>query len=567
MAEPKIRVGVTLDPSGVQRGTDKANADIQKFKNQSEGAFRGLATEAIGATGQFGRLSQALLSFGPGGAAISAAVGGAGVVITILNKLRDAQIAATERQNKLNQAFRDVNVAQITASQGGAIGALAAAAGRGTAIQEEVNLINQRLIPAYNQIRNITNQLAENQRKLDAGQISPAFFEAEKRKLEQRREEVKLQKDFSEDFVRLTALEAERLGLSTTTQLALISVLRGQKEELDAIERTTRNLTAAEKQRRDAIEAQLRGFGQSGATPEVRMAALGGVSDRTAGETPAEKATREERERQQAIRNTKTEYDQLFSLNIRGVQLSSTHQERLTQLTADYTATLNNVNASLDERMVAAQALDAIERKAESDRKEKAQAELDEQRKLKDVYDKAIEAHQQQLSNIQMLSTAAVDGLGLMFSVIGEGGNALQNLGRGFTAIASGLARSKAAENIAYAIENFAKAIGFTATGQFESAAAAKTAAAGHLKAAAKWGAVAGASAAVGGGGSAAGGFGGRGFSQSALGGDDFGGTRTIFLTISGGGILDMNDPKTQRDFIRALDAVNNNRTVLRFTP
>jgi len=78
-----------------------------------------------------------------------------------------------------------------------------------------------------------------------------------------------------------------------------------------------------------------------------------------------------------------------------------------------------------------------------------------------------------------------------------------------FYALASGgieglarVAKAKVAENLARAAENFAKAWGWIAGLNPAGAAAAKTAAVGHLGAAAKWGAVAGVAGGMSGGGS-----------------------------------------------------------------
>jgi hypothetical protein len=148
-----------------------------------------------------------------------------------------------------------------------------------------------------------------------------------------------------------------------------------------------------------------------------------------------------------------------------------------------------------------------------------------------------------------------------MFSAIGQGGNALRNLGRGFGQLLSGLARSKVAENVAYAVENLAKAIGNTAIGNLPGAALNKAAAAQHFKAAALWGVLGGGAAAAGGGG--VGGAGGAGgFSNSNL-GNTGGGGAPIFITISGGGILDMNNPEVARSFVNALNTATNRRAII----
>jgi hypothetical protein len=185
------------------------------------------------------------------------------------------------------------------------------------------------------------------------------------------------------------------------------------------------------------------------------------------------------------------------------------------------------------------------------------------ERNRKKIFDEAIVAEEQRLNNYALLATAGAEAFELMFSVIGQGGNALKNLGRGFIQLTSGLAKSKAAENIAYAIENFAKAIGFTATGEIGRAAAAKKSAVGHLKAAAGWSALAGASAAAGTAASGGGGATGEGtFNNSQLGRNNFNQQQPLTIVIQGG-LLDMSNPDTQRSFVGALETVTSRRITI----
>jgi len=71
----------------------------------------------------------------------------------------------------------------------------------------------------------------------------------------------------------------------------------------------------------------------------------------------------------------------------------------------------------------------------------------------------------------------------------------------GFAGLAR-LAKAKVVENLAWAAENFAKAMGWIALGNVPSAGVAKAAAVGHLKAAGMWGGAAVAMGGAGGGGS-----------------------------------------------------------------
>jgi hypothetical protein len=151
----------------------------------------------------------------------------------------------------------------------------------------------------------------------------------------------------------------------------------------------------------------------------------------------------------------------------------------------------------------------------------------------------------------------ASDSFQLLFESIASGGNAFANFGRGFSRMIAQMARAKAATNLAEGVENLAKAFGFISLGNVASAAAAKSAATGHFKAAALWGAVAGTA----GGASNRGGASGGGFSQSNFGQTerDRPGDVTIIFPE---GLIDLSNPTTQRQFARLLNQVAGNRQV-----
>jgi len=173
---------------------------------------------------------------------------------------------------------------------------------------------------------------------------------------------------------------------------------------------------------------------------------------------------------------------------------------------------------------------------------------------------KIILQQQQAYNTMSLAAQAASEGWQMMFEVIGQGGNALGNLGKGFARLIAGLAKNKAAENIAFAVENLAKAFGFIALGNVPSAGAAKSAAAGHFKAAALWGALGGGATAAAGGASGPGGIGGGGaFSQSMVGQNNFSTQQPLTIVVQGG-LLDMSNPETQRSFVSAMETVSNRR-------
>ena len=563
MASPNLKVNTQLDPSGIQKGIDKSNKEIQNFANKTEDALRDLGSEALGATGPFKRIAEAMLGMGPAGAAVTAVTIGVGSIITILDKLKERQIAAAERQNLLNEAFRGVTVAQIAATQGAAMGGIAELEKRKKDLLAEQAILEQKLAPAFRQQAYIQSQINDLQEQYNRGQISKAFLDSRTKQLLQQKDAVKSQADFAEDFAKFEQNRAQLLGFNTQTQLATVRALTEQKQLYEGILKTTGSLTAQQQQALTAVNSQLRQIAMGPGTPEVRIAAM---STLPPAETAAERAKKAEEERLKAIRETKAEFDALFALTSQGYKLSDEQQAKLMDTTKQYGAIVADTTKSIEERTVAAQALATIEKDSENRRNEAARLLEEKERERKKIFDQAIQDDEKRINNYALGVNALSEGFELMFSVIGQGGNAFKNLGRGFIQLTSGLAKSKAAENIAYAIENFAKAIGFTATGELLRAAAAKKSAVGHLKAAASWSALAGATAAAGNAASGGGGGGGgAGFSDSQLGRNTLNNQQPLTIIVQGG-LLDMSNPDTQRSFVGALETVTNRRVMINRT-
>jgi len=178
--------------------------------------------------------------------------------------------------------------------------------------------------------------------------------------------------------------------------------------------------------------------------------------------------------------------------------------------------------------------------------------------------DKTNEKNEASVRNLSLYANAANDAFGLMFETIGSGGDAFSRLGQGISRVTAQLAKTKAAENIAFGVENLAKSFGFIALGNVASTAAAKTAAVGHFKTAALWGALGGVAAGASGmGGAGGGGMGGAGgLNDSSLGSTEMG-QGTITLNLTGGSILDMSNIDTQRSFLKAIETLTNKRAIV----
>jgi len=535
MATTKIGVEVDLDPSGVQRGAAAASSAIDKLANNRTGinkldnAFKDLGQNALNLPGSFGRLADALLDFAPAGLVGSAVIGGIGAIVYVMNQQKQRQEEVAKSSKELSSAVEAQRLAYIKATQG---------------------------VEAYNQELERSNIIIAQTAVTEATTALVKFEEETRKSIDARVRSL-------QQLNRLAA-GGEGAGRTIAEQVNRESVaISVRNDRLVESNNLIKNLADANASLLEATAAQ-----RENETNRIKRA----------DEAAAKSAVDAENARKKALQETITQYRQLYELNTSGAQLTEEQQNKLTSQIDVYRAAIDNVNLSLEERLIALQAINQLEsdiqkRQDEIERARK-QREDDEKRAAKEredaqkkVFDEAIRSQEQYLNNIAITTSAAADAFNLLFSAIGQGGNALANLGQGFLQIFSSLARNKVAENIAYAVENYAKAFGNTAIGNLVGAAANKAAAAGHLKAAALWGALAGVgsagSAAIAGN-AAGGGAGGagRGFSQSQVGGIQ-GESGNLFITIQGGGVLDMNNPETARAFARALETATSRRIVI----
>ena len=164
----------------------------------------------------------------------------------------------------------------------------------------------------------------------------------------------------------------------------------------------------------------------------------------------------------------------------------------------------------------------------------------------------------EQLQTIAQYAYGIADGFDVMTNAIMNGANGFKALEMGARAAVRNILRVFAQEQIAKGIASIGSALSAAAIGNAASAGLFYKSAAQHFAAAA----AAGVAGGVIGGGSNRGGGGGGGFSNSNLGGAGSGGA-PIFITITGGGILDMNNPETARAFVNALQTATNRRAVL----
>jgi hypothetical protein len=183
----------------------------------------------------------------------------------------------------------------------------------------------------------------------------------------------------------------------------------------------------------------------------------------------------------------------------------------------------------------------------------------------KAYFDEALsEERLAKVERLQGLTNLAVDSFYLLFDTIGEGGNIMKNFGAGAVRMFAQYAKSQASMHIAEGFGAIAKSLTL-ATNPFTAGLAgiAKSGAAKHFLAAAKWAVIGGAGGALGGalGGNSSGG------SSSGV-GSNAGrptldsntiqqGSATIVIQ---GGLLNMNDPEQSRALAQALGTLTNRR-------
>ena len=153
------------------------------------------------------------------------------------------------------------------------------------------------------------------------------------------------------------------------------------------------------------------------------------------------------------------------------------------------------------------------------------------------------------MANTSNLVYGIADAYQLLFATIGQGGAAYAQLGQAFSRMIGDMAKKKMMFELGEGISAL-----FTPGMQ--------ASAAGHFKAAAIFGALAGLASA---GGSAIGANnqGSRRDPNSNLGdprGLEMG---SVTINIVGGGLLDMNNPDTQRSFVKAIESIGNKRVVV----
>jgi hypothetical protein len=299
-----------------------------------------------------------------------------------------------------------------------------------------------------------------------------------------------------------------------------------------------------------------------------------------------------------------TEYGQLRQLQDAGFTLSADQGRQLSVISRQATQAFADTTKSLEERLRwSATANDVINRYIQSiqdantkleefqtESRNRISADIetwakgitDEVDKLKEVSaidilrgiptggdterdaqrrrNEQAQEEQERVNRLQLIAASAyavADGFDVMTDAVMNGDNAFKALERGARSAIRGIMRAFAQEQIARGIGAVGSALSQTALGNFPAAGAFYKSAAKHFAAAAAAGIAGGV---VGGGGSNRGG--GGGFSESNL-GNTGRGQSPIFITITGGGLLDMNNPETARAFTNAINVATNRRTII----
>jgi hypothetical protein len=517
-AASKVVNGISGAFEKMRISVETNNRGINKLDN----ALRGMGAQAASLPGPLGRVADALADFAPGGLAGGAALAGLAAVALAFNRNKERQKELLESGRDLATALEQQRLAYIKSAQG-------------------VDAYNDALLRS-----NITlAQTAVQQATADL-----VKYEQEQRK----------------------AIDSRVRGLQQLNKV--VAVGGGEGAGRTPVEQVNAEAVAISVRNRNLAESNklLTALAEANARLSEAIAARNQTEIEKAKrsqEAAAKAIVDAEAARKKALQESITEYQQLFNLNAAGLPLTIQQQDILTSKIDEYRNAINDVTLSLEERQTALNAINQLEsviekkrndiaaaQKAREDEQKRRDKEQEDARKKR--FDDAIKEQEQYLNNISTYTTAAADAFNLMFSVIGQGGDAFKNLGRGFAQLISGLARSKVAENIAYAVENLGKAFGNIAIGNLPGAAANKAAAASHFKAAALWGVLSGVGAAAGGAGAAGGGTGGA-FNNSQLGRNNFSTQQPLTIVVQGG-LLDMSNPDTQRSFVSAMETVSNRR-------
>jgi hypothetical protein len=602
-----------------------------------DNALKNSATQMLGLTGTAGRLSQALLAFGPAGIVGGLAVAGISLFVNQLSKQKEETNETTSAVQKYLDTAGKVLVAQKELA-GDTLGA------KQTEIVVGYQKLNEELKAYLTSMKNVQlNEKALDKDRTIAAktmiQMAEQTYQALRGQAQRTANQIAILQELISDPVKrgstnILVLQAQlksaQKDLAKFNNQILVEGekiqgfrlldLQLQQEQKNVTENTAkstiksiddiikeytqlRNLQAGNVELSERQNNRLIQIGNQ-ATAAVKNNNVA-LEDRAKWLTVTLDITKRIEDAQKKYVDTLvTEYSQLRQLQDAGFTLSVEQGRQLSAISREATQAFADTTKSLEERLRwSATANDVINRYIQSiqDANTKLEAFQEESRnrisadietwakgitdevdKLKEVSamdilrgiptggdterdaqrrrNEQAQEEQERVNRLQLIAASAyavADGFDVMTDAVMNGDNAFKALERGARSAIRGIMRAFAQEQIARGIGAVGSALSQTALGNFPAAGAFYKSAAKHFAAAAAAGIAGGV---VGGGGSNRGG--GGGFSESNL-GNTGRGQSPIFITITGGGLLDMNNPETARAFTNAINVATNRRTII----
>jgi hypothetical protein len=602
------------------QGKDNASAQLKGVSGQLEvlkarfeaggpavgklnGALQDIGKNMVGLQGNIGKLASALLSFGPQGAVIAGAVAGVSIFINKLGDLSTASEKTLTQQNEQYKTILGLNLEALSIQ-----GETAQASFYATV--DALRVAKQELVNINADIKDQEDLLTTIQERLKTSVVLSGGYQAQREAID-----VKLNALETKRAEQLAKIRVEELKQGVAT-------VRVYGEEKKSLEELAKSGKLTEEQQRTLAFAteQLNRIVKDGAKPAfLRTLARDALEVKTTQDKREATVDLIQVDKDRltilyALRDA-------GQLNLSQLQQISTLEQQYEQILNDENQTLATRAQALDilsEKFgVMSKAQEDSRRKGEQwsqglitqinalrqysddatgatisvvnragpnatgqdimfleDRLRQLQMELlgvsdiiqqnnieSQIIAIQQALDSTFKTQEDKLNTLTTVADLAASSWELMFSVIGQGGNAMRNFGTGFARMIGQMAKVKMLENVAAAVENYAKSAGWIALGNVASSAAAKTAAIGHTKAAAAWGVLAGGGAALGGNGGAPGGAGGSGFSRSDLGGL-FPEPQNNVTIIFPDGLIDLSNPNTQREFSKLINQVASNRQI-----
>lgn len=512
---------------GVGTALDRMKASVETNKaglNKLDNALKDSAANMLGLQGTAGRLADALLEFAPGGIIGGLAVAGIGLLISGLMTTQEEQDKSTESlekyletSSKLEQALNKLRFGEFV--------------GDVKNLKIAFEDVNFSISQAEYKLLQVQNQLKEDEAL--ARILSNQFMGLPNpvgillSKFVDTREEVEKIKTKAGE---LNLALAEQANLMTRLQNIGMQQLSGDISRLNTLRELAKvgRLTTAEQKEQEFLTTKLTNLSKEmGATAEVRLMAFKALG--------IEIVNHQEQQRKlnEATRQQRDLFKQMEESALKRLEAES-QAERLRRegmrqaIATDLQKQLEGMGVNIEKQFEGF----------------------------------GVENFETRMQSISQLAYNISDGFDVMTEAIMQGNNAFKSLEMGARAAARNILRSFAQEQIAKGIGAIGSALTATATGNFPSAGLFYQSAAKHFAAAAAAGFAGGA---IGGGGSNRGGGVGGGFNNSNLG--QVGGQRSpIYITISGGGILDMNNPETARSFVAALGTLTDRRAIITTT-